>query len=185
MFRKKGLFKEDSFFNGTVNFNNSSISVMLNYKTDSLKDSFMLLSYNTTYRGETKSMDYMVRFTSIPSNLGKGNILYFVCPISKKRCKVLYMAYGSSYFKSLSAYKNRIYYDIQKSSKQDLYNAKYWVLEYSTKRKQLNHKLSQKHAKCQYNGKPTKWKQELDNLEDQLKYYDYKRIQALMSKLKK
>ncbi|RYD54867.1 MAG: hypothetical protein EOP56_18030 [Sphingobacteriales bacterium] len=45
-----------------------------------------------------------------PSNLGKGHTLCFICPITGKRCRTLYMAYGSSEWAHREAYSKRIYY---------------------------------------------------------------------------
>ena len=33
---------------------------------------------------------YRMTFVTVPSNLGRGNIWYFVCPQTFKRCRVLY-----------------------------------------------------------------------------------------------
>jgi hypothetical protein len=36
------------------------------------------------------SYDYMVRLESMPSNLGRGDIWYFVCPVSERKCRKLF-----------------------------------------------------------------------------------------------
>jgi hypothetical protein len=55
--------------------------------------------------GEEFKLDYKIQLTSIPSNLGRGEVLYFVCPTSGRRARILYRAYGSHYFKSRQAYR--------------------------------------------------------------------------------
>jgi hypothetical protein len=34
--------------------------------------------------------DYRVNLVSIPSNLGRGEIWYFICPVSERKCRKLY-----------------------------------------------------------------------------------------------
>lgn len=37
-----------------------------------------------------KPIQYTIRLVTVPSNLGKGIIWYFLCPITHKRCRILY-----------------------------------------------------------------------------------------------
>ncbi|MEO7294363.1 MAG: hypothetical protein ABIW34_14740 [Ginsengibacter sp.] len=67
------------------------------------------LEYQKTVEGEQTPVNYRVNIESIQSDLGKGEIYFFVCPFTFKRCKTLYMGYGSLYFKSRKVYKHRIY----------------------------------------------------------------------------
>ena len=93
----------------------SSIGVETVHKPN---ETYLRLYYTITDRtGEKTEMDYKVFIEYKPSNLGKGNVLYFRCPISNKRCRILYRAYGSQYFKAKEAYKFRLYYAAQKVSK--------------------------------------------------------------------
>jgi hypothetical protein len=82
------------------------------------------------YEGKQQNLNYNVIIVSSPSNLGKGRIYYFICPFTGKRCKILYMAYGSLYFKCREAYRCLIYYASQLSSRLDKHNDKYWNLEH-------------------------------------------------------
>lgn len=81
--------------------------------------SFLVLNYTVTDNrtGEKTAMNYKVHIEFKPSNLGKGYVLYFICPVSFRRCRILYRAYGSTYFKAREAYQNRLYYQAQTSSK--------------------------------------------------------------------
>jgi hypothetical protein len=125
------------------------------------------LNYTKTDRnGEKHNINYNVTIISTPSNLGKGRIYYFVCPFSFKRCKILYMGYGSLYFKSREAYNNRIYYASQLSSRLDKHNDKYWSLE-----KKLE-KLYKKHSKSHYKGKPTKASKRIEWMEEKRTYHE-------------
>lgn len=108
-------------FQGSTSWSSgASIGVAL-YKE---KGNFIVtLDYAKTDRDGTKHpINYKVRIIGIPSNLGKGEVYYFICPFTHKRCKILYMGYGSHYFKSREAYWNRIYYASQLSSHLDRHN---------------------------------------------------------------
>jgi len=79
------------------------------------------LSYTHTdyYTGQKVHHEERIVLDAIPSNLGegKGEVLYFLCPESWNRCRILYYAYGSNVFKCRKAYRQRIYYPQQISSK--------------------------------------------------------------------
>lgn len=79
---------------------------------------YLILSYTIITRSsEQIYMNYKVQIERVPSNLGAGEVLYFRCPVSNNRCRILYRVYGSHYFKSMKAYKTRIYYPVQMASK--------------------------------------------------------------------
>jgi hypothetical protein len=127
----------------------------------------MRLQYVTTYKdGRKEEHDYKVRIVSVPSNLGKGEVLYFVCPVSSKLCRVLYKAYGCPIWKCRHAYQNRIYYQSQLSSHKDRYNDRYWAVE---------KKLEAQRAKRRtytYKGKATKRAERIEKLIDAQTHWD-------------
>ena len=82
---------------------------------------FITLDYNQN--GET--INYNVNIVSIPSNLGKGEILYFVCPNTGKHCRKLY--HNSKYFLHREAF-NYLYYEKQIHSKNCLIKIIYLVI---------------------------------------------------------
>lgn len=134
--------------NGKLNWSkNGNIigSISMQVNTHSEK-AYIELNYN--YKGETRS--YKIYLTAILSNLKKGEIWYFICPKTKKRCRILYLIEG--YFFHREAFSGCMYW-IQTQSKQDRAIARkykpYW---------QDNEfdKLQSKHFKYFYNGKPTK-----------------------------
>jgi hypothetical protein len=102
------------------------------------------------YISEGKSFDYKVYIVFVPSNLGKGYNRYFICPVSATRCKILYLCYGVKWFKCRQAYKNLIYYPLQKQSKEYNFNGR--VFNYEAKIEKLDLLRKQK----TYKGKPTK-----------------------------
>lgn len=81
------------------------------------------------YVKNEKTLDYKIYLEEINSNLGKGKVLYFVCPQSGKRCRILYMTYGSDIFKSRESYQHRLYYGTQKCSKREYWNTRYFELK--------------------------------------------------------
>jgi hypothetical protein len=118
------------------------------------------------YTSEVVNMDYIVLIDWKPSNLGKGLIPYFVCPVSNKRCRILYRAYGSHYFKAREAYNHRIYYEAQMSSKKyqiiDRFNTVRWKVEAIWARKRRKYDS--------FKGKPTKFVLKCEALEE--KYHE-------------
>ena len=89
------------------------------------------LIYETTYQdtGERKSFDYKITIVGVPSNLGKGEVLYFLCPKTGRKCRILYKAYDSDIWQSRESYDRRIYYPLQQCSKFHRHNTKYWILD--------------------------------------------------------
>src|SRR5262245_41225875 len=77
-----------------------SICVIVNIKCESpyIK---LLYSFNE------KPVDYRVPLIKVPSNLGKGFVWYFQCPVTKKRCRVLYSI--GSYFLHREAAEGAMY----------------------------------------------------------------------------
>ncbi|GAC1301427.1 MAG: hypothetical protein NVSMB24_04240 [Mucilaginibacter sp.] len=107
--------------------------------------------YYTQTKVEVKTdLDYKIHLIEKDSNLGKGIILYMICCQSGNLCRKLYMAYGSSYFKCRQAYQNRIYYPIQRSSKLDRANSRFYEIE------SYFAKENKKRNTYKYNGQITK-----------------------------
>ena len=154
---KKGFLKKNSVLNGTLSWNTQynpnlgSIQIQTHY-TD--KESWIRLIYVTTElsTGEKTEHDYKVYLTKVKSNLGKGEVLYMICPVSGQRCRILYCAYGSHIWKSRESYNNRIYYSCQAVSKYEYANTRYWDIE-SQQEKTKGQKLREQ---THYKGQPTK-----------------------------
>ncbi len=109
------------------------------------------LIYTITDRDGIKTdRDYLVFLVTQPSNLGKGVVYYFICPMSGRRCRIIYSAYGSPFFTAREAYQNRLYYHCQMSSRLDKANDDYWRLE-----RGLEKRPKQRRA-YMYAGRPTK-----------------------------
>jgi hypothetical protein len=52
-------------------------------------------------------MNYKVNIVTMPSNLGKGNVLYFICPLTNQRCRKLHLINGK--FMHRSTLSNPLY----------------------------------------------------------------------------
>lgn len=143
-------------------------------------ESYVHFEYiHTDFEGRKTTLAYRVNIIARPSNLGKGQVLYLVCPVSGRLCRKLFMAYGSPYFKSIKAYQTRIYYTGQLSSKLSRSNDRYWqlfnYLEDMPKQRNQSH----------YNGIATKRSIRTEKLYEKLNELDEQRWNDLPVRLKK
>lgn len=161
---KSGFVKKGSIQLSSFEWTNgSSIGIESKY-TD--EEQFIRLFYTSTdWQGEKTEYDYKIQLSFVPSNLGKGEVPYFVCPVSGERCRILYKAYGSPIWKSRGAYNRTIFYASQTSSKLSKMNDKYWKLE-----KEIKAIYKDTRYQTHYKGKPTRrYKRYLRLLEEQEK----------------
>lgn len=150
---KHGLVEKGRQINGSLSWESrgektGEIRIDSDYQPGN--GGYLRLRYRLTTGGNDCDYDYRIELIEQPSNLGKGTLLYMICPESGRRCRILYRSYGSHVWKAREAYQNRIYYPLQLSSKMDRYNDRYWALE-----KQLK-KNEDKRLNASYKGKPTK-----------------------------
>ncbi len=161
--KERGILKKGAVMGGSYSWTSgASITVIGYWKRDK---KFVELLYTQTREGKKKSFEYKVSIVGVKSNLGKGELLYFLCPVSGKRCRTLFLAYGSEKFKARSAYQNRIYYNSQWQSKYDYWLTRYW--DYKEKVEAFREKPKKTH----YQGKPTRTMQRLEEMEKRLDYY--------------
>lgn len=127
----------------SINSNKTgSISIAVNTFADK---PYMELNYTCN----EKSINYKVQLLSVPSNIGKGVVWFFICPHTGKRCRKLYLA--GTYFLHREAFTNCMY-DKQTRSKswrrfEDMFGFKIDEA-YKT--------IYSKYFKTEYAGKPTK-----------------------------
>lgn len=117
----------------------------INIETFEDKD-FIEVAYMTN----EQNFRYKIYICKIRSNLGKGFNHYFICPKTKRLCKILYLTYGATQFCSRKGYQNRIYYRTQKSSNLSYYLDRYWQV------KERIEVIMKKKVVCYYKGKKTK-----------------------------
>ena len=108
---------------------------------------FVELDYS--FKGEARK--YSVLLTSSTSNLKAGEIWYFVCPKTNKRCRKLYSIGG--YFLHREAFKGCMYETQTRTKKVRAIDKR---LGFYFKFDELYRQLNQKHLKRSYAGKPTK-----------------------------
>ena len=134
---------------GTLNWSRNgnptgSISIQVNTSSER---PYIELDYK--YRDEPRN--YKVYLTSTPSNLNRGEIWYFLCPQTNKRCRKLYSIGG--YFLHREAF-NGCMYETQTQSKK--YRQMDKIFGAYFKSDNLYSELYKKHFKKSYAGKPTK-----------------------------
>jgi len=114
-----------------------------------------------TYRFNGEPVDYKVKLVSVASNLGRGKIWYFLCPVTGKRCRKLYGV--GKYFLHRDAYPQAMY-ESQTYSKRGRMIDKVCKIMHGSD--ELYEELYSKHFKTHYAGKPTKrYKQIMNELE--------------------
>lgn len=147
-----------------------SISIKVNTKSE---QTYIELDYK--YRD--KPRNYKVYLISIPSNLDKGKIWYFLCPHTNKRCRKLYSIGG--YFLHREAFKNCLYQS-QIETKRDRQIDKTFGAYF--KSEELYSELHKKHFKKTYAGIPTKRYLRIIEQIEQAERIEYQDIElALMS----
>lgn len=163
---KKGYIQKESCVSGAISWTNGSNIGFESYYT--AKESYLRLNYtNTNFQtGEKSEHDYKIELVSIPSNLGKGDVLYFVCPETGRYCRILYKCYGSSTWKSREAYQRRIYYQSQIEPK-SVRSFKYLLCE-----NQLQD-LYKKMVKTHYRGKPTRIMKRIEKLSEKMELAEW------------
>ncbi len=173
---KQGYLKNSFTFGSMSWTNGSSIQISSSIDDD---EKYIRVRYSLRDGRDGEIKDYKIYLTSVPSNLGRGEVLYFVCPTSGRKARVLYLCYGSSIFKCRKAYSHRIYYQSQQSSKLNFHNDRYWKLD-----KELQ-KCKDRSRKETYQGKPTKLRQRIAYLKTKQDYHDYLRWMILPKSMQK
>ena len=143
-----GYFKPKQIKSGTLTWSRNgnptgSISIQVNTHSE---QPYIELDYK--YRDEPRN--YKVYLTSTPSNLNRGEIWYFICPQTKKRCRKLYSIGG--YFLHREAFNGCMYETQTHSKKYRQLDKLMAFLEIEN----LYSELYKKNFKKTYAGKPTK-----------------------------
>jgi hypothetical protein len=142
-----GYLKPDSIMGGNIVWStNGKETARIGITVNTLAD-FIELDYS--YNG--KPVKYIINLVSLPSNLGKGDVWYFECPQTKKRCMKLYCIGG--YFMHREAFKGCMY---KKQTKGKRERAQMKMIETYFRTGKLNEQLHGKYFKRTYAGKPTK-----------------------------
>lgn len=105
----------------------------------------MYIELDYRYNGEPRC--YRVKLVSVPSNLGVGLVWYFLCPQTKKRCRILYEVEG--WFFHRSAFRGCCY-------ERQTYSRQNRLLDYTVfpRQEELCDRL--RHCRKTYRQKPTR-----------------------------
>ncbi len=143
--KRNQFLKPEHFATGNLTWSSNgnktgSIGIAINTRTES-----PYLELNYTANGNP--IKYTVQLVSIPSNIGKGVVWFFVCPRTGKRCRKLYLVAG--YFYHRSAFTGCMYQkQIYSHNDRNLYRI------FDTE--EIYKQIYSKHFKTHYGGKPTK-----------------------------
>lgn len=127
--KKKGLLPSTGSLQYDLKWGNGNV---INVQTNCVDGSgYIRLSYTIVDNktGVKQHYNYEIEVVSFPSNLGKGQVSYFICPHTGLKCRILYLAYDSNKWMSRKAYNERIYYPLQQCSKLDKYHVRYQSLK--------------------------------------------------------
>jgi hypothetical protein len=148
-----GYLKPDQLKTGTITWSRGegehkritgSISIEVNTNSE---NPYLELNYKTN----DKPISYRVQLVSIPSNIGKGLIWYFLCPNTRRRCRKLYLISG--YFLHRKAFTG-CFYEKQTYSHKNRKQFGLWGKLFDTDK--VYEQIYSKHFKTDYAGKPTK-----------------------------
>ncbi len=147
---KRKLTKQlNTFKSGTITWSRNGIetsNISIATKIDGT-ESVLILSYNCN----GKSYKYEVPLVSLPSNLGKSFVWYFLCPFTNKRCRKLHFI--NQKFMHRSALPSGMY-EKQTQTKKWRQLERVYGCHFDLDRHY--EELYSKHFRRHYNGKPTK-----------------------------
>jgi len=126
------------------------------------------------YKSNGKPRQYNIQLVSIPSNLGIGEIWYFLCPETNKRCRVLYSVDG--WFLHRSAFTGCMY---EKQTRSKLWRQFDKSFGWMFLIEEYYEKIYSKHFKKYYAGQPTKRYLKLLQLINQAEKTELKSLQSL------
>lgn len=149
--KKWGYLAPSRFVNGTVTWSsNGQRTGSISISVDTIADPPWLL---LDYLVNGKVIKYKVYLVSVPSNLGKGRLWYFLCPQTGKRCRKLYCIDG--YFLHRTAFQGCMY-EQQTYSKGYRNFGKILGITIDEKFMKLYNESKKPYYKMYYKGKPTK-----------------------------
>lgn len=143
----RGFFRESK--TGTISWyldNQVAATISVSSKLTGNPQITLSYSYNKDAR------QYRVQLEAKRSNLGKGTHWYFICPVTKKRCRKLYLVKGL--FLHREAFKNVACYKSQTESKS--WRELRTKMERYYSREDVCRELDRKYIKKFYNGEPTR-----------------------------
>lgn len=154
---RRGYIRKGRVYSGVLSWTNGhNIGFRSHYYGS---ERYFQLNYTTGSREDLICHEHKIRLASIPSNLGKGEVLYFVCPVSTRLCRFLIFSNHNRMFVCREALAGRAFYESQTSSKLDLENDRYWSI-----RRKLDRLSSSRKETFIYKGKKTRYAMRVDRL---------------------
>jgi hypothetical protein len=143
--KRLGYLNQNQIAGGVVSWNQGgqktgSISIQVN----TLKPQPYI---EFDYQANGTPIKYRVNLVSKPSNIGEGVYYLFVCPITRKHCRKLYLV--DRYFYSRLAFRGCMYEKQTHSHKTRQMLKAFEVLT-------ISDKLNEKYFRQSYSGQPTK-----------------------------
>lgn len=127
------------------------------------------------YKCNGEPINYSVNLISRPSNLSKGEVWFFVCPVTGKCCRKLYL--HGTHFLHREAYKGLMYEkQIQSQRTRDMFK----VLDAVFIKDEIYDELHKKYFKTHYNGKQTKRYKKIMNIIEGSKRYPNGTLERLL-----
>jgi len=155
--KKWGYLLPGQFKSGTLKWSHSGTpagSISIRTCTND-NEPYLELDYKTN----GNPINYRVSLVSVPSNLGIGEIWYFRCPHTEKRCRKLYLV--GCYFLHRKAFKGCMYRKQTRSKRtQQLHKTFYRLFQVED----IMTEIQSPYFKTKYRGKPTKLYQKLNKM---------------------
>ncbi len=119
------------------------------------------------------TQEVLVHIDLKPSNLGTGEIPFFLCPATGKHCRILYHGHQFPGWKCRKAYSKRAITG-QEALEPNLerYNVQYWKLKRSPEFLELESKYQQPNVKTTYNGQKTHWVLQYERMKKEIAQLD-------------
>jgi hypothetical protein len=164
--RKAGFFTPNAEVRGEWTWSNGDAVTIVTKRNKA--EVYMELIYTWTHPLEGTKHDMRQRFDMVrkPSNLGKGEVLYFRCPRTFRLCRILYRAYHARDFRSRWGFSYRLYYPSQVCGKLGRWDEAYWNAERHLERGK------RKRQPGTYLGNPTKRAKRVNRLLAQMERAD-------------
>lgn len=147
--KKWGYIKPGEWKSGEITWSRIGVKTgCIGFTTDMFSENPHL---ELKYLSNDIPVNYQVSIVSVPSNLGKGVVWYFLCPVTRKRCRKLYLVGGK--FLHREAFRG-CFYEKQTYSRNNRGLCKKFEIIFGSDK--AYEQIYGKYFKQQYAGKPTK-----------------------------
>lgn len=171
--KKAGYLKKDQHTGGVLSWSaGGHVTGEITFQVNTCFETYqMTLEYN--FKKEPRC--YSVSIVKRPSNLGKGEVLFFLCPKTGQLCRKLFSIGG--YFYHRNAFKGTMYESQAQSKKMRFFEKRFGAL---CDKEQIHKQVFSKHLKKTYRGKPTKKYLKLKALMDKIEKADFLELEAML-----